>query len=297
MPEPRVVIVTRPTELQALLARHGTRGQAQFFLASRGQTLEVLEAREASFTGAKAAVLQALPVRWRRAQVAREQLDRFLFEPDDLIVAIGQDGLVPNLAKYLTGQLVIGINPDPELYEGVLVRHPASAAKELLRTAAAGEAEVDARAMVEARLDDGQTLRALNELFVGHQTHQSARYRISYRGRAEDHSSSGLIVATGTGASGWARSVRRNRVSEIALPEPSERRLAFFVREAWPSVATGTELCDGELGEGEVLELSSRFNEGGVIFGDGIEADRLDFPWGARVEIGLAEERLRLVLG
>ena len=150
--------------------------------------------------------------------------------------------------------------------------------------------------MVEARLDDGQTLRALNELYVGHRTHQSARYRIAWRGKAEDHSSSGLIVATGTGASGWARSIRRNRVSEVVLPEPEERRLAFFVREAWPSVATGTELCDGELGEGEALELSSRFNEGGVIFGDGIEADRLDFPWGARVEIGLAAERLHLVL-
>jgi len=42
---PRVVIVHRRTEFTALLARHGTRGQAAFFLASRGRDLAEVEAR------------------------------------------------------------------------------------------------------------------------------------------------------------------------------------------------------------------------------------------------------------
>ncbi|MBL4846986.1 MAG: hypothetical protein JKY65_15815 [Planctomycetes bacterium] len=295
--QPRVVVVTRPTELEALLARHGTRGQAEFFLASRGQSLAPLEERQRSFEEARTQILRAIPVRWRRTQLSRSQLDRFLFEPSDLVVVIGQDGLVPNVAKYLSGQLVIGVNPDPALYEGLLVPHSAEAGGDLLQVAHTGRALVEDRAMVEARLDDGQTLRALNELYLGHLTHQSSRYRISWRGAAEDHSSSGLIVATGTGASGWARSVRRNRVSPIELPEPGERRLAFFVREAWPSVATGTDLTDGEIQAEESLLVTSQFNQDGVIFGDGIEADRLEFGWGRQVEIGLAEECLRLVVG
>ena len=36
---PRVVVVTRPTEFDSLLERHGTVDQAAFFLKSRGRTL------------------------------------------------------------------------------------------------------------------------------------------------------------------------------------------------------------------------------------------------------------------
>ncbi len=36
--------------------------------------------------------------------------------------------------------------------------------------------------MVRAELDDGQALLALNEVFVGHASHQSARYTIAYAG-------------------------------------------------------------------------------------------------------------------
>jgi len=294
--QPRVVVVTRPTEYEALLARHGTRGQAGFFLQSRGQSLEGVEGRHRSFAAALAVVLKAIPVRWRQTRLTRADLDRFLFEPDDLVVALGQDGLVANVAKYLEGQVVIGLNPDPERYEGVLVRNPPQAAGDLLATAVAGQGRLELRCMVEARLDDGQVLRALNELYLGHRTHQSSRYRIAWGGREEEHSSSGVIVATGTGATGWARSIRRNRVSDVVLPEATEARLAFFVREAWPSVATGTELTDGSIGQREVLTLTSRHDQDGAIFGDGIESDSLEFPWGRRVEVGVAETRLRLLV-
>ena len=42
---PRVVIVHRATELDELLARHGTRGQAAFFLSTRGRAIDELEER------------------------------------------------------------------------------------------------------------------------------------------------------------------------------------------------------------------------------------------------------------
>jgi hypothetical protein len=160
---------------------------------------------------------------------------------------------------------------------------------------AKGKQAVEQRSMVEVSLDDGQTLLALNEVFLGHITHQSARYSISWGEQEERQSSSGVIVSSGTGATGWARSVYRNRRCELSLPAPADKRLVFFVREAWPSVYTGTDISEGELGEDDELELTSRMNEGGVIFGDGIESDRIDFSWGCRVRIRLAKTRLHLV--
>ena len=295
---PRAVIVTRPTDHDRLALRHGTREQARFFLASRGQPAseidEVIERHEQQ-VAALEAVAAAIPTSWRRARVSRADLDRFLFEPEDIVVAVGQDGLVANVAKYLDGQLVVGVNPSAAEGRGVLVRHAPEMVKDVLPAAAAGRATLEERSMVAARTGDGQELRALNEIFVGHRGHQSARYRIAFGGRAERHSSSGLIVATGTGATGWARSIALARKGAPPLPAPVGPELVFFVREAWPSVRTGVTLVGGTLGPGAKLTVDSEMEDGGVAFGDGIEDDRLELPYGQIVTLSRADQSLRLV--
>ena len=295
--QPRVVVVTRRSELELLLARHGTREQVRFFLAGRGLALEDVERRRDDLDAACRAVAAAIPGAWRRANVLREDLDRFLFAPEDVVVVVGQDGLVANVAKYVDGQIVLGFNPAPDAYEGVLVPHRPDAARELVRAAGAGELACEARTMVEARLDDGQRLFALNEVFVGHRSHQSARYTITHDAKSERQSSSGVVVATGTGASGWARSIHRERARPPALPAPAEKRLAFFVREAWPSVATGASITSGVLQPGEELRIVSEMGDDGVVFGDGIESDRLAFEYGRALTVACASRSLRFVPG
>jgi NAD kinase len=292
---PRVVVVTRSTPYEALLERHATRGQAQFFLKTRGEDIEVVEAAHRRFERALGRVLQSIPSKWRRAQVDRRDLDRFLFEPEDIVTAVGQDGLVANVAKYLAGQAVIGINPLPDEYDGVLVPHPAEAAPDLLSGVARGSVALERRTMAEAKLDDGQRLLALNEVFIGHRTHQSARYRLAVAEAEERHSSSGVIVTTGTGATGWARSINLARGNILDLPSPADPELAFFVREAFPSIATGTEITCGLIGAEQAISVTSEMNEGGVIFGDGIEEDHLDFAWGQTIRVQVSASSLSLV--
>ena len=294
---PRVVVVTRPTAWQAVLATFGTEGQARFVLGGRGEDVEPLIRDHHRHEAALNTVLAAIPLAWRRARVGRGDLDRFLFEPEDVVVVVGQDGLVANVARYLSGQPVIGVDDLPGSNAHVLVRHDAETGGRLL--ALAGErrlATVEQRTLVEVRLADGQRLLGLNEVFVGHRSHQSARYRLEAGGGAERQSSSGVIVSTGTGATGWAASVRRGRRTDLRLPRPEERRLAGFVREAWPGPGLGCALVDGEVGEGDVVRLVSEIDAGGVIFSDGLETDALPFDRGRTATLALAPERLHLAV-
>jgi hypothetical protein len=187
---------------------------------------------------------------------------------------------IANVAKYLDGQPVLGFNPEPARNPGVLVPHSPDDAGSLFGSVLRGGAIVESRTMVEAIADDGQSLLALNEIYLGHPSHQTARYSLRIGERSERQASSGIIVGTGTGATGWCRSAWLERRSSLELPGVGDPVLAWFVREAWPSPATGTTLTKGLcVGSGslEVAVESDRL----VAFGDSIEDDRLDVSWGA----------------
>jgi len=80
------------------------------------------------------------------------------------------------------------------------------------------------------------------------------------------------------------------------LPRPDEPRVAWFVREPFPSVSTGTKLNFGFLEKDSELVLISEMGEDGVIFGDGIESDRIEFISGQSLRIRLDAQTLRLVM-
>ena len=290
----RAVIVRRPTEYDELMDRYSTRGQVEFVLRRRGRTLEAVERAHESHVAALARVRAGIPEGWASADVSRESLSRFLFAPEDVIVVVGPDGLVANVAKYAGDQVVVGVNSVPQSNAGVLVRcTPDQGVAALGRIEAGTDLRVDQLTMVRATSDDSRTITALNEVFIGHPSHQSARYELALGTRVERQSSSGVVVSTGTGATGWGASLKRGRHMGD-LPVPTSRSLAWFVREAWPSPFTGVEYTEGILADSEELSLVVG-SESLVLFGDGMESDRLTLTWGQSVRVSRAPRALSLV--
>ncbi len=294
---PRAVILHRQSLYESLLARHATHGQVVFFLQQRGLSVEpVYQAHLLQETCIRE-INNLLPSTWRYAGVERGQLDRFDFSPEDVVLVIGQDGLVPNVSKYLTGQQVIGFDPLCRTRHDstqVMVNHHYAQLTELLARFESGSLQSEHRTMLKARLDDAQMLVALNELFIGHISHQSAKYDIHYHKQREYQSSSGIIVATGTGSTGWMSSLNAQSKNPLTLPAPEERALTFRVREPWVSRQTSAGITAGLIQEDESLSILSKMETQGVIFGDGIEQDFLTFDWGQRVIIEPDENTLNI---
>jgi len=155
----------------------------------------------------------------------------------------------------------------------------------------------------EASTNLGQRMLAVNDLFIGPKSHTSVRYRIDWNGRSERQSSSGIIVSTGFGSTGWFQSVLAGAIGVAGIESHpmaagfawDAPHLQFAVREPFPSQTTGVELVFGEVSPSAPLTLESLMPEFGVIFSDGIEADAIPFNSGCIATIGIADSRGLLV--
>ncbi|MFO0812619.1 MAG: hypothetical protein U0796_05340 [Gemmatales bacterium] len=309
MPFQKIILVTRKTQLEELVERHGTREQAAFLLQQRGQSIDDIADAHHRYTTGLAQLKASVPSSIRLQLIERSFLPNFLFGPSDLILTLGQDGLVVNTAKYLSEQPIIAFNPDPSRIDGVLVPFKMEDAKDAIDAALNEVLDRKEVTMARATLDDGQTLDAVNDLFVGIQGHASARYRLEFDNQAEEQSSSGVIISTGAGSTGWYRSIitgafgvsstimKNKTLAEMKANyrfDIDARELRFSVREPFISQTSGAELVYGRLEAGQQLEIISRMPQRGILFSDGMESDYLKFDNGMRATIAIAPRRVQL---
>lgn len=304
----KVLLVTRRTRYEDLLARHHTLAQAKFYIEHLGADFSDYLAEHAAYARSLELTVRALED-WGRYQIVdRSYLPNFIFAPDDIVVALGQDGLVANSMKYLDGQPLIGLNPEPGRWDGVLLPFEPSRLGAVLADVARGRRPTKAVTMAEARLSDGQVLRAVNDLFVGPRTHSSALYEIELGERRESQSSSGIIVSTGLGSTAWLKSVVTGSIGVTQAvqglsgdfsyqPQPWDSpELTFAVREPFPSRASKAGLVFGQVSAQQPLRLRSRMPENGVIFSDGMEDDYLRFTAGMEATVSVAATQGCLVV-
>ncbi len=304
MPVDKLVVVKRKTTLEELLRRHATTSQARFYVESRGQSYDFYSQQHEHYQRGLEQVMRALPGALRKQVIEKEELPTYQFAANDLVVVVGDDGLLVNTAKYIRGLSVISVNADPQNFDGVLASCTIDTFSDLLKKTFEGKVDGEALTMAEAQMEDGQSLYALNDFFIGKSGHSSARYTLEYDGKEERQSSSGIIVSTGTGSTGWLTSVMMGAhglateeafsPETVAFPRDADY-LKFVVREPFPSRITGTGVIYGDVTTKRHLKIASNMAESGVIFGDGIESDYLEFNAGRSVVIKPADQKVYLI--
>lgn len=302
----KVVLVTRETRLQELIRKYNTMEQARFYMEHLGADFSDYLREDKNYREAVEKAAAAAEKYARVQRISRDFLPNMLFGEKDIVVAIGQDGLVANVMKYLNGQPLIGINPDPARWDGILLPFEAGQAEGALVKTLAGNYAAKEITMAQASTRDGQCMLAVNDLFIGHRSHVSARYDITWNRAREHQSSSGIIVSTGLGSTGWYRSVitQAAGIARVFLGQElkAERlrwdddRLIFVVREPFPSRSTKTDIVFGEIGESDDFRILSQMSGNGVVFSDGIEADAIEFNAGTEVTIRRAPRKGMLVV-
>jgi NAD kinase len=303
----KIVLVTRKTRLAELVERFNTLAQTKFYVEHAGGDFQEYQLEDDAYRRSAEIVRRSMEVGLKFQEIDRDLVPTFTFLPEDLVVTLGQDGLVANTAKYIGKQPLIAVNPDPEHFDGILLPFLPGQSAHALERVLAGKCRIRPVTLAEARMNDGQRILAFNDLFLGAQTHVSARYRIRWAKSEEPQSSSGVLVSTGAGSTGWVSSVFNMASGVAALNgghavrpvrlDWEDRRLLFVVREPFVSRHSKASIVAGILEQQQALELESLMPSGGVIFSDGVEADFLQFNSGSSVIVKAAAETAQLVVG
>lgn len=297
------IIVKSKTRLESLIERFNTKAQAKFYIERLGGDFEEYEIEDAIFRNSLNSLQSQLTKIIKNKTIDRQYVSSYIFSKQNIIVVIGQDGLVANTAKYSNNLPIIAVNPDIERYDGVLLPFNIMNFIQGVKNVLSNNYNSKTMNFAEAKLNDGQRLLAFNDLFIGASSHVSARYKINFKNKTEQHSSSGIIVSTAAGSTGWLSSIfnmaygvtnmfEKNLVlKQVKLNEDD---LLFVVREPFKSIRTQIGIISGIIRK-NTLTIESFMPNGGIIFSDGIEKDFLNFNSGSIVTIGIAKETANLV--
>jgi NAD kinase len=299
------IIVKNKTRLESLIERFNTKAQAKFYIEKLGGNFEDYELEHETFHSSLNKLQTQLTKVIKYKILERNFISSFIFSERNVIIVIGQDGLVANTAKYSKGIPIVAVNPDKQRYDGVLLPFDTSNFIAGVENVITKQLHTKTMRFAEAKLNDGQRLLAFNDLFIGASSHVSARYKITFGPNTEEQSSSGLIVSTTAGSTGWLSSVFNMAYGITGLfeknlkpkhPRIKDNELLFAVREPFQSIRTQTGITSGLITSKHILKIESLMPSNGVIFSDGIEADFLKFNSGSIATIGVANETANLVI-
>lgn len=306
--ENKIILVTRLTRLEELIYRYNTIEQAKFYVEHMGADFSDYLLENSNYQMSLQKAEADLKKLGRLQIIERTFLPNFIFSDNDTIVVLGQDGLVVNTAKYLTQQPIIAINPDPKRWDGLLLPFIEDDLTKIVPEVFNKKRAIKKVTMAKAELNDGQKLYAVNDLFIGQKTHKSARYMLKIGSHQEQQSSSGIIVSTGLGATGWLTSILVGANAISSGYNKTEKKpttitenwnsnyLYYTVREPFPSKHSSTNYVFGKIQNKQPLTLTSQMPENGIIFSDGIETDYLTFNSGLIATISIAEKKAQIVI-
>lgn len=211
------------------------------------------------------------------------------FKDIDLVISLGGDGTFVRAANFIKNQLILGINSDPKTSEGALVSL-LSDEVEKLNDILDGKYKTIIRERAMVLLNDKEIKESvINAVFVGaaSQFHCS-RYIVNFNDKQEEHRSSGILVSTGTGSTGWFKSAGGKVFAH------DEKKLKFIIREPYVGNRVYVpKLLSGEIEKDKSIEIVSMRDYGGVL---AVDDAVYEVKKGDKIKVSLSDLPLKVII-
>ncbi|MBI3394779.1 MAG: NAD+ kinase [Spirochaetia bacterium] len=290
----RAVLAVKRSKWERDLVRYGSRDMVKRLYETQNHNFQrVYDSHKRQESGLER-IRTAVP-EW--PLVFREDLDHIDLSGMDCIVSFGGDNHFVFVSHISRDLPVLGINSDPSTSLGALLYFTTDSFVEKISP---GNVKLVAEqwTRIEGRIEyaDGRRTTvgpATSEISIRSSFSDAiSRYVVrAGEGAWEEQKSSGMLLSTGAGSTGWFRNAVPWENYDSAIFAKEEQLFRFVARETGPRRAYAHRY--GTIHHKQVLEMVSEME--GEITVDSHPERTFDFPPGARAEFAISPSNLSVV--
>ncbi|MDZ4834057.1 MAG: NAD(+)/NADH kinase [Candidatus Melainabacteria bacterium] len=218
--------------------------------------------------------------------VAREPGEHFDVGDEELIVTVGGDGTFLDASHSVRGKVpMLGVNSAPNSSFGHFCLTDRSGFADVLDSILSGVRKPFPLLRLQLSIDcEAVDVPVLNEILVSHSCPAgTARYKLEVGGATAEHKSSGLIVSTPSGSTGFMRSAG-GPIADI-----TDQTFAWWVDKPFRTPSERFPLRGGEVSDNRMVVTSGMFE--GQIYIDGAHIS-CAFPRGSKLTVSVYDSPL-----
>ena len=232
--------------------------------------------------------LRGLKVNYKA--VRRTNLTPQTCKDADLIIVVGGDGTFLKTTRHVFDDTpVLPVSSDTKYNEAFYSKATPQDFAKKFEKLINGKSTTVKLPRLEAKIN-GKTAKALavNEVFVGSaHPYQTSRYVLKVKRKEEFQKSSGVLITTRSGRTGWAMSAAKKRLN---VPKNG---LGYVVREPYSGRLTKPKLLQGVLTPQNKIKIKSSMHRGIVVIDS--SSKELKFTDGSKLEVTISKKTLTLV--
>lgn len=228
--------------------------------------------------------------------IFRDELSTINMDDFDLVISLGGDNHFTFVAHQVFPKIILGLNSDPDTSVGALLGFSTESFENLVQNAWKS-ATIEEWSLIHTTLTypDGRvvhTFPSVSEISIRNNSPDLiSRYLIQFKDEIEEQKSSGLLLYTGAGSTGWVASCYPKKTG----PFPKDQRyFQVYAREPRRKDKTYEHFRWIDFRVEDSVEVVSEMN-GGISI-DSLAERYYLFPPGTKAEFTLGKTRLKVVI-